>query len=398
MPRRKRRNKYFVVAAILVAVSLFIYLVVVPIVQWVVDLNTEKPTMYVVNDQTLEERIRGFVVKAIGVVWFFALGATTGSFLNVVVYRMPKGRSVTGSSHCPYCTARIRLSDNIPVFGWLMLGGRCRTCRLPISARYPIVEFVMAAIFGILLFVELLTGGANLPYGSRYPYANGFIWIIFYTKWDMVGLYLYHTLLYWTLLGYALIKLDGNRIPWKLTLFTGSLGLAIPLIFAEVAWNIHTSARADYSLLDRLTTSGLGVGVGIALGVAISSILAWTQPNTVPPSRQQSAAIVTLGLVGLFLGWKAVLSVAALAVVLDLLIRIVGLVWNSCSAIPFSFAALAATLLQVCIWRNLTQLHWWPGASATTLSMVLSCAAILIAALMCGLLTRDDRNARCVEN
>lgn len=381
-------------AAMFVAISLFAYLIVATIVQRIVDLTTEKPVMYVVEEQTLEEHFRQGVVKTFGIVWFFALGATTGSFLNVVAYRMPKGRSITGSSHCPYCTVKIRSVDNIPVLGWLMLGGRCRTCRLPISPRYPIVEFVMATIFGVLLFVELLSGGENLPLGARYPFYSGFLWIIFYTKWNMVGLYLYHMLLFWTLLGCALIKLDGNRIPLKLTLFTGSLGLAMPLIFTEMAWNIHTSGRLDdYSFLDRLTTSGLGVGVGIALGMAIGAILSWLQTNSVPPSRQRPAAIVTLGLVGLFLGWKAVLSVAAMALVFDLLIRVVGVLWDTCSAIPFSFPVLAAAFLQVCIWKFLTRLDWWPGSSAAAQPIALSIAAILITALLCGLLTRVTKHA-----
>ena len=64
------------------------------------------------------------------------LGLAIGSFLNVVVYRVPAGRSLTPDSACPKCGTAIRRRDNIPVLSWLMLRGRCRGCHEPISARY----------------------------------------------------------------------------------------------------------------------------------------------------------------------------------------------------------------------------------------------------------------------
>lgn len=76
------------------------------------------------------------------------LGLAVGSFLNVVVWRVPRGESVvTPRSHCPRCDAGIRPRDEIPVVSWLLLRGRCRDCRAPISARYPLVELLTAAVF-----------------------------------------------------------------------------------------------------------------------------------------------------------------------------------------------------------------------------------------------------------
>lgn len=81
-------------------------------------------------------------------VFWFALGAIVGSFLNVVVYRLPAGLSVvTPGSHCPACRRPIRWFDNVPIFAWLWLRGRCRDCRAPIALRYPIVEFLTAVLF-----------------------------------------------------------------------------------------------------------------------------------------------------------------------------------------------------------------------------------------------------------
>jgi leader peptidase (prepilin peptidase)/N-methyltransferase len=78
----------------------------------------------------------------------FALGACIGSFLNVVIWRLPRGESLSSPpSHCPKCNYRIKPWENIPIFGWLFLGGRCSNCREPIAIRYPLVELVTACLF-----------------------------------------------------------------------------------------------------------------------------------------------------------------------------------------------------------------------------------------------------------
>jgi len=75
-------------------------------------------------------------------------GLMIGSFLNVVAWRMPRGESLAHpGSHCPGCDHPVRPYDNLPVLSWLMLRGRCRDCHEPISARYPIVEAVTAALY-----------------------------------------------------------------------------------------------------------------------------------------------------------------------------------------------------------------------------------------------------------
>src|SRR5271167_891102 len=76
------------------------------------------------------------------------LGLAVGSFLNVVIYRVPRGESVVSPrSSCPSCGTPIGELDNIPVVSWLLLRGRCRHCQSPISPRYPLVELSCAALF-----------------------------------------------------------------------------------------------------------------------------------------------------------------------------------------------------------------------------------------------------------
>jgi leader peptidase (prepilin peptidase)/N-methyltransferase len=81
-------------------------------------------------------------------------GLIIGSFLNVCISRLPEERSVIfPPSHCPKCRVKLKVLDLVPVFSYLMLGGRCRKCKLPISPRYPIVEALTSVTF-LLLFIK----------------------------------------------------------------------------------------------------------------------------------------------------------------------------------------------------------------------------------------------------
>jgi leader peptidase (prepilin peptidase)/N-methyltransferase len=118
------------------------------------------------------------------------LGLLIGSFLNVVVWRVPRGESVVSPpSACPDCGTAIRHRDNVPVAGWLLLAGRCRDCEAPISARYPLVEAATAGLFAVTAAaLRPRPGAAGVPLPRR------------------VGLAL------------ALIDLDCKRLPNALTL------------------------------------------------------------------------------------------------------------------------------------------------------------------------------------
>jgi leader peptidase (prepilin peptidase)/N-methyltransferase len=86
-------------------------------------------------------------------------GAVVGSFLNVVAYRLPRGESlVSPGSHCPGCHAAVKPYDNVPLFGWLLLRGRCRSCGTGISPRYPVVEALSAVL---AVTVVLVKGSAH---------------------------------------------------------------------------------------------------------------------------------------------------------------------------------------------------------------------------------------------
>ena len=108
-------------------------------------------------------------------------GLLIGSFLNVVVYRVPAGLSVARpASACPGCSTPIRRRDNVPVVSWLALGGKCRDCRTSISARYPIVELA-TGLFFVLVAARLwpLTDvpTESLPLVSRLLSLVAFLWL-----------------------------------------------------------------------------------------------------------------------------------------------------------------------------------------------------------------------------
>lgn len=124
------------------------------------------------------------------------MGLLVGSFLNVVVHRVPAGISVVRPpSACPGCGHEIRGFDNVPVLSWLALRGRCRDCRAPISARYPAVELATAVLFAVVavVFVPTITDGGSSAGGA------GLLLALLYLMAISVAL--------------ALIDIDTHRLP-----------------------------------------------------------------------------------------------------------------------------------------------------------------------------------------
>jgi len=116
------------------------------------------------------------VVWCFAFFWVFALGACLGSFLNVCIWRMPRGESLCRqSSHCTTCGAPIRWFDNIPVFSYLILRGRCRRCHAPYSPRYLIVELLCGTLFAAIL---LKTALVQQPWQTAVNYAIAALYCI----------------------------------------------------------------------------------------------------------------------------------------------------------------------------------------------------------------------------
>ena len=137
-----------------------------------------------------------------------ALGLVFGSFLNVVIYRLPRGESLSHPpSRCPGCGKAIAIYDNIPVLGWLALGGRARCCKVRISPRYPLVE----ALGGLLAWAIVRAIIFELP--------DETVW------WKVVLLFALDLALSLGLLAAAFIDLDHMYLPDPITLGGTLLGL-----------------------------------------------------------------------------------------------------------------------------------------------------------------------------
>jgi leader peptidase (prepilin peptidase) / N-methyltransferase len=180
------------------------------------------------------------------------LGGLLGSFLNVVIWRLPRGESlVTPGSHCPSCDAPVKPYDNVPVVSWLLLRGRCRNCGAPISPRYPIVELITAVCFGAVVAVR----GFDDDLWLELPFVA-------------------------CLIALAGIDLDHKLLPNKIVYPMAAYGLGISLVVATGDFPEHVIAGAgafSFLLIAVLAyPAGMGMGdvklggaMGLYLGVSV---------------------------------------------------------------------------------------------------------------------------------
>jgi prepilin signal peptidase PulO-like enzyme (type II secretory pathway) len=219
------------------------------------------------------------VFAVIQTFFVFALGACVGSLVNVLVYRMPLGISVISPpSRCPHCQTRLTFRENIPVLGWILLGGKCRFCKSPISAEYPLVE---AFVGGLFAFVYLLWFVLPPQWGLGGITVN---W--FRPEWTRNGLD--DT---WPTLTIVLCLLGSLTAMTLVDAKTTTIPLALawtPTILALLAHPIHAAWIQDHAGRLFRTADGwtwtlaspgrdgwpmIGAALGGTLGVVISNIL-----------------------------------------------------------------------------------------------------------------------------
>ena len=386
--RRRRRRLTAVWCA--VACLLIGYMVVLPVVQTIIEATKPVVSGRVLEDMSVAENVRLRSAEIFGVVWFFAVGASFGSFLNVVAYRLPRGKSIGGSSHCPHCSVRITRRDNVPILGWLLLGGRCRTCRQPISPRYLFVEALAGGLFVLFLFVELLPGGANLPFVREHCY-NGFVWIVFYPKWDILGIYAYHMAMLCFLLVLALIEWDRLRVSKRLVLvgiLVGFLSAAVwPTLHPVAWWMPRPDWLASWPWLARFDTSLLGLAAGACIGTALS-IAAEPRDSANLPRCVPASATAAMALAGLFLGWQAAVSIGCFTAVFRSFASMAGRLGPPFANPEVSGWILASTVLQLSLWRTLSGWSLWPGPNASPLVVCVGCLGVVVASLLARRLSR----------
>jgi len=195
----------------------------------------------------------------------FAFGLLWGSFLNVVIHRLPLGESVIAPrSRCPGCRKLITWYQNIPLLSWLALRARCSNCGMRISARYPLVELLTASLFTLAAF--------------RYPHPEAWI---------------FHFWFLGALVACTFIDIDHWILPDKITLPGILIGFTGALMATEVNW------------IDSL--AGIAAGGGILYGVA-AAYRAYTGKDGLG-----GGDIKFLAMVGAFLGFKGALTALILS-------------------------------------------------------------------------------------
>ena len=299
-----RRVSYRTIASIALAIAAVVYLIIVPSVDAFLEQFRERPTSYVVEDLSTWEILRIRSAKLIVFSIFAYFGACVGSFLNVVAASAPRGEPIAlRSSSCPKCNTPIRRVDNIPIFSYWRLKGRCRSCEAKIPIRYLAVEVIGLTIFASLFLYELVTGAANVPKFQYYPYA-GILWIILYTKWPVVGIYFYHAFMFCFVLVFALMEADKLKCPKPMSLIVigtfAALAIASPTL-QTISFDYYHGSIMSESMPGWFARS-LTCVVGAIAGWLIALISGRLGVKT-PPT-------ISLVLLGVALGWQALVTIA----------------------------------------------------------------------------------------
>jgi leader peptidase (prepilin peptidase) / N-methyltransferase len=208
--------------------------------------------------------------------WFFpvvvfVLGACIGSFLNVVIYRVPAGKSIVRpGSHCS-CGAPIAWHDNIPILSWLILGGKARCCGRPFSVRYP--------------FVELLTAALFLACWLRMPPAAAVC------GWVFIG----------SLICATFIDLDHMIIPDSFT-----IGLALEGILLSVLIPSLHGQHSGLFIVDSLRSVSASL-VGVIAGSGVVLLIALVAEAALKKEAMGFGDVKFVGAIGAFCGWHGAL-------------------------------------------------------------------------------------------
>jgi leader peptidase (prepilin peptidase)/N-methyltransferase len=204
----------------------------------------------------------------------FALGASIGSFLNVVIYRLPARLSLLfPPSRCPHCLTRLKKHHNVPVFGWMWLKGKCGHCKSPISIRYPLVE----AATGVLFLLVFLVFGISVQ-----------------------------TLGYWAflswLLALSMIDLDTMTLPEPLTKSGLVLGLGFQLISGFTASGLTGAIQ------------NLMIGaIAAVLGIWLLDLISILGSFVLGQQAMGAGDSKLMAMMGAWLGWKSLLLAGFLA-------------------------------------------------------------------------------------
>ena len=249
------------------------------------------------------------------------MGLTIGSFLNVCIYRIPKGKSlIAPRSCCPNCNTPIGWYDNIPVLSYLLLRGRCRTCKTSISIRYPLVELLTGYVFVHLYYVFVQN------------------------RHESFCVFICYIALCCALIISTFVDLELLVIPDEVTL----TGIPVALVLSVVCPGLHNAqdTMRIFSLtgiyrLDMLIASLIGMIAGGGL-IFLCSVLG---KRVFKKDAMGFGDVKLMGMVGGIVGWKLAVAIFFVAPFFGLFMAIPVLLLRKSHLIPYGPFLSLATLL-----------------------------------------------------
>jgi prepilin signal peptidase PulO-like enzyme (type II secretory pathway) len=284
-------------------------------------------------------------------IWIFFVGGCFASFLNVVAWRVPRNKSILGSSHCPQCEIKLTFRNNVPVLGWLRNGGKCANCQLPIPSRYLFAELTLGAIFLLLFMAETTTGGATIP--LRTPNElTGIENTLLLPQADLLVTLAFHLTLVSLMFTLTIAASEKFSAPISIVIF-GILATTVFQLVSPspgivdsrlISWLESQTGflhlRDDYKNFCISTVTGI-----------VASALSFL---TIKFSKQRThGAFACMLLAGIWLGWQSVLSITILCHLLGF-----TRVSNTSGKI------MVATVVHLILWRLQSDCAWWPGPTS----------------------------------
>lgn len=258
----------------------------------------------------------------------FIFGALIGSFLNVCIGRIPEGESVvTPPSHCPKCKTPIRFYDNVPLFSFIFLGGRCRACREPISLRYFAVELMMG-LFSLALFRW---------FGVGFSFVVGFVFIA-------------------ALIVISFIDLAVRIVPDVISL----PGVVLGLVFSAIGYFFFAPQST-------IVPSPLSSLIGIVTGGGFLLATAWAYEKFTGVEGMGGGDIKLLAMIGAFLGWPSIPVTLFIASLLGSIIGIACMVATGAGrrlALPFAPFLCSGALCYLFYGRQIVEWYLPPLSAA----------------------------------
>ena len=374
-PRTRRRRRFrfnpvpWIVAICILGAWLF-YVFALPWLQleylhW---LSPKRKIFPAELDLKLGQRTLLRTCEFLFVGWVFYFGASIGSFLNVVAGRVPEGKTIVfGGSKCPFCNTRLSFIDNTPVLGWLILRGRCRSCRLPIAPRYLLIEIVIGLLFVWLALWQLVRNGANLPHADLSGW-QGVTELVFFPNWQMISTFVLHAAMYAVLVMMAVGTLGKRAFP--VNAFLVIIGL-----FAIARISISSSEVVQWSEpWMRMTTRGMNgaigfgisVGVSVLIGAIIGLLVGWITSQFLGSDDSKVLRqhwVLESILIGCVTGWQATVLIVILGILAArwyAWIRRVRLYpheeCNTINPLGMNICLVVVCMLHHSFWRQMAQL------------------------------------------